>query len=91
MAMKHRFAAEQYLRKNLRFWREERRLTIKELAQRIGVSPASVSDWERGVRSMTLERICEVADLLDVEVADMFGPTPAHHAGELPPLQRAEG
>ena len=76
-------SAAETLRKNLRYWRQERRLTLRTVASALGVSAATLSDYERGVRSINIERLAELADLLDVEVGTLFQDPPLHYSGEI--------
>ena len=56
----------------LRQYRRERDMTQEELAQKIGISPQSVSKWERGCCCPDLLILDEVASALGVEVKDLF-------------------
>lgn len=58
---------------NLKRIREYRGMTQKELAERIGVSRASVNLWEVGKLSMTLYSAALVADALDVSLDVLAG------------------
>ena len=52
----------------LRTKRIEKGLTMKELADRVGVSEGTISRWESGeIASMKLDRIFAIADALGIE------------------------
>src|SRR5262245_38459187 len=67
----------------LRKWREHRRLTQRELAQRIGIKPVEVSRWENGVRSINLNVLTAIARSLGVQTNDLYQPPNQRaHVGE---------
>lgn len=80
--MQHR----RYIAPNIRFWRQERRLTARQLAERIGVSHSGLIDMELGKRPITDERLQAIADALQVPVTQFFEPPPPLHAGEIEDL-----
>lgn len=82
------YTATLNVRMNLRYWREERRFTVRALAAALGVSPTSVSDWERGVRSIHVERLEQIAYALDVPMETFLMVPPSQHSGELSPSSR---
>jgi transcriptional regulator with XRE-family HTH domain len=55
----------------IRELRWERRLTIEELGFAAGVHPTYLSGIERGVRNPSWEKLCFLADALEIPVADM--------------------
>lgn len=55
----------------IRGLRRERRLTIEELAFAGNVHPTYLSGIERGVRNPTWEKLCALADALEIPVVDM--------------------
>lgn len=60
---------EQYnFPENLRRERKEHGLTQDELAQGIGVSQVTVSEWETNVRYPTIDRIYDIAKFLKISV-----------------------
>lgn len=56
---------------NLRRERKERGLTQDELAQGIGVSRVTVSEWETNTRYPTLDRIYDIAKFLKIPVSTL--------------------
>ena len=53
---------------NLRAWRNERGLTRRQFADRIGVQPNAIVKWERGERTPRPESIRRIADVTCGEV-----------------------
>jgi transcriptional regulator with XRE-family HTH domain len=51
---------------SIRSLRLERGLTLRQMAQRVAVSPRQVSDWERGRRYPRLDRVADIARALDI-------------------------
>jgi AcrR family transcriptional regulator len=52
--------------------RLRRQVSLRELARRLGVSAATVSQMEHGHTVVTVPRLVHVAELLDVPVADLL-------------------
>jgi transcriptional regulator with XRE-family HTH domain len=48
--------------------RKERKMTIKDMAARLGVRSETLSLYERGISEITLEKIELYADILDCEL-----------------------
>ncbi|KAA5835019.1 XRE family transcriptional regulator [Saccharopolyspora hirsuta] len=53
--------------------RAERGLTLRELAERCGLSPGFLSLAERGVNSISLTSLFALANALDVDAAELLG------------------
>ncbi len=49
--------------------RKERKITQEKLAELLDVSVGYVSQLERGITKINLERLSEIADLLDTDIA----------------------
>ncbi|MCY7396794.1 MAG: TetR family transcriptional regulator [Nocardioides sp.] len=56
----------------VRVLRQGRGLTLRELADRIGVSPATLSGIENGHTGVSSERVSHIAEALDVAVERLF-------------------
>jgi transcriptional regulator with XRE-family HTH domain len=52
--------------RNLRYYRLQADLSQEELAHLLGVNPARISDWERGVHGCSIDAVANVADALHV-------------------------
>lgn len=61
------------LRANLATFREQRGLTQVELGTRAGIAPASVSHFETGQRTPTLETLVKLADALGTSLDALVG------------------
>lgn len=64
----------------LRRLRRARRLTLKELGDRAGLSESFLSQLERGRTGATIASIQRIAEALGVEVSDVFAPLGDDHA-----------
>ena len=53
--------------------RMSKRLTQKELADILGVSPSYVGQWESGARIVPTEKVVEIAKYFDVSTDYLFG------------------
>ena len=68
--------------------RKELGLTLAQIAEKIGVTEATVQRWESGnIKSLRHERIAKLADILGVTPSVLMGwdrtnsPLPHHHRG----------
>ena len=69
---------------NLRLLRKRSGLTMKELADKVGVTESAVGYWETGKRTPKYEMLLKLGEALDCSVADiMDGETPAVQQPEL--------
>lgn len=69
--------------------REDRGLSLRALAGRLGVSPATLSAVENGRTPVTVDRLRRIADLLGTSAADLVsgGPTPDPTPGRVEPAE----
>lgn len=56
----------------LRGWRIKKGHSLRSLADALGVSYTLVGKWERREKRVPMDRIYDLADVLGVEVADLF-------------------
>lgn len=54
-------------------YREEMRLTQKELAEKIGNVQRNVSNWENGASEPDCETILKLSALFDISIDELFG------------------
>ena len=59
--------------KNLKFFREERKITQKQLAEVLGVKHNTISTWENGTNSIDVSLLMQICEYLNVSLNDMFG------------------
>ena len=62
--------------KRIRYWRKQRRMTLEQLASRLGTSAGHLHKWETGKVSVNLKRLGEIADILGVSVVDLVEDLP---------------
>lgn len=62
--------------KNIAKYREKAGLNQKELAERLGVVPSRISNWETGANCPTIDILFEVCDILNVSINDIYGVYP---------------
>ena len=58
-------------KKTIRQLRQERGWAQLDLALRLGVSVAAISNWERGVRAPRWDHLRNLAQLFDINVTDI--------------------
>ena len=56
----------------LREWRKARGLTLDQLAERLGTTNQTLSRYERGERSLTIDLLLQIAPHLDCKPADLL-------------------
>lgn len=57
---------------NLRYFRELKDLTQRELAEKMGVKYNTISSWENGPNSINISDLMKFCDLLDISIDEMF-------------------
>lgn len=62
--------------KNIGKYREACGMSQKELAQRLGVVPSRISNWETGANCPTIDILFEVCEILNVSINDIYGVYP---------------
>ena len=58
--------------RNLKFYREQKGLTQRELANKIGVKHNTISSWENGPNSIDISFIMQICDILEISLDEMF-------------------
>lgn len=56
--------------------RKAQRLTMDQLAARLGVSAQAVQRWETSTRAISVDRLVQIADALGVPAAELLPDTP---------------
>lgn len=59
--------------KNILFYRRKRKLSQRELSEKIGVNGSAISNWENGINSIDIETLFKVCDALDISLNTVFG------------------
>lgn len=62
--------------KSIRDYRARNGVSLKRFADALGISPQAVSKWEHGITYPDITMIPEIARLLGVSVASLFGEDP---------------
>ena len=62
--------------KNIAKYRESAGLSQKELANKLGVVPSRISNWETGANCPTIDILFEVCEVLGVSINDIYGVYP---------------
>lgn len=60
------------MRKALKKAREEKKLSVKEIAEMIGVTPSVYYKWENGTRYPQMENAKQVSEILNKTVDELF-------------------
>lgn len=60
-------------KESLKRLRKERGMNQSELADKLGVSRTTVTTWEKGDALPSLDRIVEIASVLDVDLITLLG------------------
>jgi transcriptional regulator with XRE-family HTH domain len=61
------------VQKNLNSYLELRKMSRKELAQKLNVSPSAVTNWTTGKNSPDIEAVAKICKILKITVNDLFG------------------
>ena len=65
----------EFMSKSIVAQRKKRGLTQEELAEKLDVSPAAISKWERGISTPELSMVCKLADCFEISVDELLGRT----------------
>ncbi len=71
-------AAEYNLGERLKFLRENRKLTQKELAELAGVSQATIAHIEKSTKDPSVDTLKKLAAALDTHIATLFATDEVH-------------
>lgn len=63
----------EFISKSIVSNRKKRGLTQEELAEKLDVSSAAVSKWERGISTPELSMVCKMADCFEISVDELLG------------------
>lgn len=56
----------------IRYFRELRKITQEDFADKLAMSPSGYSKLERGETKLTVERVQQIADILQVSIFDLI-------------------
>ncbi len=57
---------------NVKSWRLKRGYTQKDLAKKIGVTYQVVLQYEKGIRKISIEKLCSMAEVLSINIKDLI-------------------
>jgi transcriptional regulator with XRE-family HTH domain len=60
----------------MRFLREQKKLRHEDMAERMGISSSTYGRLESGDTKLTIERVKQIADVLDVSVDELLNSEP---------------
>ncbi|STO54099.1 putative transcriptional regulator [Canicola haemoglobinophilus] len=60
------------LRENIRTFRENKKMTQEMMAERLNVSKTCYAKWERGESQIRIERLVQIAQILEVPLEDLM-------------------
>ena len=69
--------------KRIRRFRLSKNITQEELAFQIDTSAAYISNIERGKKKVSLQKLCEIAEILGLTVNDLIYGSSEHKSGEV--------
>lgn len=55
--------------------RKERKMTVRELAEKLGVTHPTISNWENGICEPDIKSIIKLADIFGVSIDRLFNRT----------------
>ena len=65
----------EFMSKSIIVQRKRLGLTQEELAEKLDVSAAAISKWERGISTPELSMVCKMADCFGISVDELLGRT----------------
>lgn len=60
--------------RNLKYYRLKNNMTKKQLAEKCGISPMAISNYEKGLRKPDMDIVNKLAKNLNIKVADFLSP-----------------
>lgn len=76
---------KEVIARNIRYYRKQASLSQKELAEKLGISSAAVSNWEKGTNSIDIDTLFEVCRVLEISISDMAEVNPSNYNYYLSP------
>lgn len=64
-----------YVAQKIKYYRKLRRMTQKELGERVGVKHNTISSYENGINEPEQDLLFKIADVLDININELFPPT----------------
>jgi transcriptional regulator with XRE-family HTH domain len=60
------------LHEKIRFFRHSKGITQEQIAEKLGITPVAYSNIERGESNISMKRLEEIAEALEVELLDLL-------------------
>lgn len=67
------------VKQNLGYYLSLRGITQKELAERLGVSQAAVTNWVKGKNSPDIDVLADICEFLNISVSNLLGIHESNH------------
>jgi transcriptional regulator with XRE-family HTH domain len=64
--------SDQHPTQQIRLWRKRRKMTLETLAGKLGTSAGHLHKWETGKVSINVDRLCEIARILEIGLHDLL-------------------
>lgn len=58
--------------KNIRYFRNRKGISQEVLGEKVGLSKSQISQIETGAKSTSVERLSKIADVLGINVSDLY-------------------
>lgn len=62
-----------FFNKNLKLIRQQKNISQQELADKLKLDRSTISRWENNEMDATVENAIQVANILDISIADLLG------------------
>ena len=76
------------VKKNLNYYLTIKKISQKDLADKIGVSQSAVTNWVKGKNSPDIEAVAQICNVFDISVTDLFGGADNQYNTYLTPHQQ---
>ena len=63
--------AKEIVGRNLKWWRVDNGATLRDVGDRLGVTPATVSRWEGGTRVPNIDQMEAICEMFGKTLVDM--------------------
>ena len=61
------------LSQNIKKYRKRKRLSQVDLSEKLGVTPQTISNWEKGIREPSISALLELSRIFDITVDCLLG------------------
>lgn len=74
--------------KNIKKYRQAANLTQVQLAKKLNITSASVSNWEKGANSIEIDKLFELCDALGISISDIIVDPEENTNNQMTPAQK---